>query len=234
MTTFDYSSFSAVAKRCFRDMARELGYEQHSGIAYSRLAGGWHEVFGLQASSGVEFFYVNVGIAVPDLCPVATPEKITDCGMLLGFRLRDVDDTGGFDRATKREVEDSAARVLTQHRAIARPWLDALGSWDAIAAEYLRVNPIEESRIGSHGTAYGEAFRSATYGYLLLKAGRTADAARWLREAERLFALPEYITRDGRIVHEKEPHARLQKPSPGDATQLAEVREVLAMLGVPA
>ena len=118
--------------------------------------------------------------------------------------------------------------MLTQYKIEARAWLDALQSWDAIADEYLRVNPIEESKLGQHSITFGADLRSAKYGYLLLKAGRPCYSIRWLREAERLMSLPVYYTRNGRVVHEKEKFARLQKPEPDHISRLAQVQTTLA------
>lgn len=227
----DYSNFVTLAKRCFLPVAEELGYEQISGIEYFKKAGDWYESFNLQiAGHGNDFFYVNFGIVVPNLYPLGEELPIRECGMLLGSRLRDVDNTGGFGRENKAAVIDSAARVLIQYQTQARQWFDGLTSWEAITAEYLRVNPIEESKLGLHTTAFGEDLRSATYGYLLLKAGLHTASIRWLREAERLLSLPVYCTRDGRFVHEKEKFARLQKPEPGYIEQLQHVRSTLAFL----
>lgn len=231
MQTRDYTSFTSAAKPRFRHVAAELGYEQISGIFYLKKADGWYQSFSLQAAGhGNDFFYVNYGILVPDLCPVAEPTPIGDCGMLLSDRLRDVDETGGFARETKADIEASAARVLIQYRKYALPWHASLNSWDAIAAEYLRVNPIEEAMLGKHTSAFGEDFRAATYGYLLLKANRKADALRWLREAERLLSTPVYDTRDGQVVHAMEKFARLRNPTDSEVRDLHQVRETIALI----
>ena len=231
MSVRDYSSFSSAAKSRFRFMAAALGYEQLSGILYARRTeGGWYEVFSLQASQyGSETFYINYGLVVPDLCPTA-PRQLAECGFLFANRLRDVDNTGAFNGDSKQAIADSAARALAQYRALARPWYDSLASWQAIADEYLRINPIEEAKLGQHSVVYGADFRSATYGFLLLKAGRPGDACRWLRESERLLALPVYHTRGGGTVHQPEKGARLQKPDPASVKLLGHVRATLASI----
>jgi hypothetical protein len=127
-------------------------------------------------------------------------------------------------------IEASAARIVDQYKQQALPWFRSLDSWQAIAAEYLRVNPISEADIGSHSSTYGEGPRCATYGFLLLKSGQIVDATRWLKEAERILSLPEYITRDGRRVHAKEKYARLQKPDEADLETLQNVRQTLDSL----
>jgi hypothetical protein len=231
MTSRDYSSFSSAAKPRFRHVARELGYEQLSGVSYARDRGGWFEAFGLQAAGhGNDFFYVNFGIAVPDLCPVADPIAVSDCGLLLWNRLRDVDQTGGFGRESKRAIEESSHRVLSQYKADALPWFSRFDSWDAIAAEFFRISPIDEARLGTHSVISGADLTSATYGYLLLKANRIPEALRWLREAERLMSLPVYFARDGRIVHEKEKYARFQKPEPYEIEALQRVRQTIDLV----
>jgi hypothetical protein len=227
----DYSSFTTLAKRCFRPVADELSYEQISGVVYVKRSGDWFESFNLQvAGHGNDFFYVNYGILAPDLYPSGQRVALQDCGMILSSRLRDSDDTGGFGRLSKADVQESASRVLDQYRAQARPWFDALSSWPAIAEEYLRISPIDENKIGRHTITFGADLRSATYGYLLLKANQIDAAARWLREAERLMRLPVYYTRDGRTVHEKEKFARLQKPDPEYLETLRAVQRTLTSL----
>lgn len=188
-------------------------------------------MFGLQAAAyGNDFFYVHYWIAVPDLCPVGVPTPILECGMLLNEGLRNLDGSSGFDRKDKKAIEESAGRILGQFRKLALPWFAGLNSWGAIAAEYLRVNPIEEEMLGKHSTVYGADFRSATYGYLLFRANRSVDALRWLREAERLMALPVYIARNGQVVHIKEKYARLQKPTAYEIEALGLVRQTIELI----
>lgn len=127
-------------------------------------------------------------------------------------------------------MEESAERVLVQLRKVAIPWFSRLSSWAGIAAEYYERNPIKEEKIGLHSVVYGADFRSANYGYLLLRAGRPEDAKRWLMEAKRLMSLPVYYTRDGRTVHEMEKSARLQKPEPHEIEWLQNVSDTLAWI----
>lgn len=231
MASRDYSSFSSAARSRFKPVADALGYEQLSGVLYAKPREGWHEVFQLQAAShGNTFFYVNYGIAVPNLCPVSEPEDLQQSGLLLWDRLRNSDDTGGFGSETKDEITDSANRVLQQYKTLALPWFVERSSWDAIAAEYYRTNPIDEDEIGSHFVDFGADFRAAIYAYLLLKAGRHVDAKRWLLEAQRMMSLPTYYTRDGRTVHTKEKFARLKKPEPYEVERLREVEGTLDAL----
>lgn len=230
---YDYRSFSAAAKPRFRSVAQALGYTQHSGISYSKPhPEGWHEAFNLQAAGlGLPFFYVNYGIVVPQLCPVSPPVSLNENSYLLSVRLHHAGGTG-FSRASKQAISDSAALVLAQYQQQALPWLEQhAASWDSIAAEYLRVNNrIEEARLGQHGKSYGEDQRAATYGYLLLKAGRNTDALRWLIEADRLFSLPTYQRRDGVTVHAPEKHARLIPLEPWETLAHQDVKETLKML----
>ncbi|GAB3732595.1 hypothetical protein GCM10028794_09810 [Silanimonas algicola] len=227
----DYSSFASAAKSRFRHVAEALDFQQMSGVLYAKDRGGWYEVFALQASQyGSETFYVNFGILVPQPCPVAEVKDIKDCGLLIAERLRNIDDTGGFDARSKAEMQASAERVLVQLRSMAIPWFANLGSWARIADEYYVRNPIDEERIGAHSIVYGADFRSAIYGYLLLRAGRVADARRWLMEARRLMSLPVYYTRDGRTVHEKEAFARVHKPEPHEIERLRNVIDTLALI----
>jgi hypothetical protein len=226
----NYSSFSAAAKSRFLPVARALGYKQESATVYAKARNGWHESFNLQASNGTDFFYVNYGITIQKLCPVGEDRSIHTCGHLLGARLCDADGTSGFPRGSLEEIEASATRIVDLYRKQAFPWFNSLDSWAAIAAEYLRVNPISEAEIGSHSSRFGQGPRCATYGFLLLKSGQRADAIRWLSEAERILSLPEYFTRDGRLVHEREKFARLRKPDEGDLETLQNVRRTLDAL----
>jgi hypothetical protein len=223
----NYSSFSASVKSRLLPVAHALGYEQESATVYAKARNGWQESFILQTSNGTDFFYINYGITIQKLCPVGEDRSILTSGHLLGSRLRDADGTDGFPRGSIEKIEASAARIVDLYKKQAFPWFKSLDSWPAIAAEYLRVNPISEADMGSHSSTYGQGPRCATYGFLLLKSGKTADAIRWLREAERILSLPEYITRDGRLVHEKEKYARLQKPDEGDLETLHNVRRTL-------
>jgi hypothetical protein len=192
-------------------------------------------MFGLQASQyGNDFFYVNYGIATPDLCPAAEPEELRSSGLLLALRLSDIDGSGGFDRGSKAEIKQSAANFLVQFRKEAEPWFSSFNSWGDVAKEYLATNPVSRAKIGRQGKGYGEDFRSAIYGYLMLKAGDLDEAMLWLREAERLMELPEYITRDGRVVYEKEKYARFQKPQDYELEQLRCVRETISLITGPA
>ena len=230
MSQRDYTSFTSAAKPRFKHVAFELGYEQLSGVLYAKQCEGRFEVFSLQAAAhGNDFFYVNFGIAVPNLCPASEPLDIRSTGLILSERLRDVDDTGGFGSENKQAIADSADRVLLQLKRHALPWFEQRNTWLAIASDYYASNPIEEDLIGKHSTVFGADFRSANYAYLMLKAGKTADALRWLNEARRLLKLPVYHTRDGRTIHEPEKFARLKKPEAHELEWLREVETTLEL-----
>ena len=229
----DYANFPAAAKRPFRAVADALGYEQLIPTVFAKARDGWHESFNLQVSHGTDAFYVNYGITVTQLCPFGEDQSILTCGHLLGSRLRDADGTGAFPRGSTQEIAASAERVVEQYRLQALPWFEAMGSFQAMADEYLRVNPISEEQIGRHSTGFGEGPRCATYAFLLLKAGRRDDGVRWLREAERVLSLPEYITRDGRLVHEQEPGARRQAIERSALLTRTNVQETIVQLESP-
>ena len=231
MSKRDYSSFSSAAKSRFRNAAAHLGYEQITGITYAKRCGDWFATFNLQAASyGNDFFYVNYGIATPDLCPVIEAAPIRDCGLLLWHRLPDIDGSGAFDRGSKKEIEGSASRFLKQYEEIAVPWFETMNSWSAIASEFYRTKPIEIERLGHHSGEYGDDLSAATYGYLLLKSGQSVEALRWLQEAERILSLPVYLTRDGRTVHEREKYSRLQKPEDYEVESLDSVRRTISLI----
>ncbi len=231
MSKRDYSSFASAAKSRFRHVAKAVGFEQITGVIYAREQAGWHEVFALQASQyGSETFYVNFGICVTHLLPTEEAQDLRDCGLLLSERLANVDGTGAFSATSKADLEQSAERVLVQLRNVALPWFAQRNAWADIAAHYYACNPIEEEKIGRHSIVYGADLRSATYGGLLLKAGRPDDARRWLLEAKRLLGLPVYFTRDGRTVHVMEKFARLQKPEPREIELLRNVCATLDLI----
>lgn len=124
MTNRDYSSFSAAAKSRFRHMARELGYEQITGVIYVKQCDGWYELFYLQASSwGNPYFYFNYGVIFPDHFPL-TREELKSPGWILGERLQHP--TGAFPCATKSELEESAAYAYEEFKRTALPWFNSL------------------------------------------------------------------------------------------------------------
>ncbi|XOZ33948.1 DUF4304 domain-containing protein [Halomonadaceae bacterium KBTZ08] len=121
----DYKSFSSAAKSRFRKMAEELGYEQITGITYTKKRDGWYETFNLQSSSyGNPFFYFNYGVIVPEEFP-ATREELRDSGWLLGGRLS-YKGEGAFPCATKAEIESSAEYALEKYKKQVVPWLEGL------------------------------------------------------------------------------------------------------------
>ena len=69
---------------------------------------------------------------------------------------------------------------------------------------------------------------AANYGLYLFLAEQFDEALKWLKEAERLYSLPLFCTRDGRFVHEKEKYARIQKPEDYEIEQLDTIRRVIS------
>jgi Domain of unknown function (DUF4304) len=121
----DYKSFSSAAKSRFRGMSKELGYEQITGILYTKRREGWYEAFSLQASSrGNPFFYLNYGVIVPEEFP-AIRENLMDAGWRRLLRLR-FEDQGAFPCATKAEIEESAQFALIEYKKVACPWFERL------------------------------------------------------------------------------------------------------------
>lgn len=184
-------SFTAIATPRLDAVAAELGFEPLGRLQYVRRRDDWVEMVAVAcAGHGNAFFYVDYGIAMPALCPEAPVENLTDAAFLLWERLRDADGSGGFGCTDAAEIAASIERVQLQLEVEALPWFSARGSREVIAADYLWVNPIEEARLGRHGAEFGEDLRSATYGWLLLHAGRVDDARRWLQESRRLLTRP--------------------------------------------
>lgn len=121
----DYKSFSSVAKSRFRTMAKELGYEQITGITYTKKRDGWYETFNLQASSyGNPFFYINYGVILTDEFP-ASREELRDSGWALGGRLTYMEE-GAFPCTTKSEIESSAEYALDEYKKEVVPYFKSL------------------------------------------------------------------------------------------------------------
>ena len=106
-------------------MAQELGYEQITGIVYTKEREGWYETFNLQSSSyGNPFFYINYGVIVPKKFP-ATREKLKSSGWRLGKRLR-YKSKGVFPSDTRAEIESSAEYALEKYKTVVVPWFKSL------------------------------------------------------------------------------------------------------------
>ena len=121
----DYKSFSSAARSRFRGMARELGYDQITGILYAKLQDQWYEAFSLQASTwGNPFFYLNYGVIVPEEIPT-NRENLIGAGWSKMRRLK-FGDQGAFPCATKAEIEESAKYALDEYRKVACPWFGQL------------------------------------------------------------------------------------------------------------
>jgi len=116
----DYKSFSSAAKSRFRTMAKELGYEQITGIFYVKKREGWYETFNLQASSGNPFFYFNYGVILSENFPMPR-EQPRNTGWNLGGRLG-----SGFASGNKKQIEESAVLALELYREKVLPWFESL------------------------------------------------------------------------------------------------------------
>ena len=121
----DYKSFSSAAKSRFRTMAKELGYEQITGITYVKKREGWYETFNLQSSQyGNPFFYFNYGVILPETFP-ATREILRDSGWNLGGRLSSMDGNT-FSSGNKKQIEESAVHALEAYKEKLVPWFESL------------------------------------------------------------------------------------------------------------
>lgn len=121
----DYKSFSSAAKSRFRTMAKELGYEQITGITYVKEREGWYETFNLQSSSyGNPFFYLNYGVILPDRFPM-TREELRDSGWNLGGRISP-EGSGAFNSGNRKQIEESASLALELYREKVVPWFASL------------------------------------------------------------------------------------------------------------
>ncbi|MBU2873844.1 DUF4304 domain-containing protein [Marinobacter salexigens] len=224
--TRDYSSFSSAAKSRFRPMAKSLGYEQTTATVYMKDRGDWYETFNLQASSyGNPFFYINYGVCVPDQWP-SEKQELKNAGWILGSRLS-YDGSGAFPCKTKAEIEESAEYALGEYNREAVPWFKNLNLKE-ICDLYFETTNLDKDRLGRH--EWGLQLSAANYGFLLLKAGKKTDAMAWLREAERLMALPVFITREGNVVHEREKYSRIEKPERDELERLEIVQRTIKEL----
>ncbi len=222
----DYKSFASIAKTRFRAMAQTLGYEQVTGVFYTKQISDWYESFSLQASSyGNDFFYFNYGIQIPHLWPPFDREyELKNAGYIIARRLTHADDQG-FGNATRAEVEQSAELALQCYREQALPWFVGFDSFKDIAEAYFHSVNLDKHGLGKHTPE--AALSAANYGLLLRLAGERKTAIDWLKEAERLLTLPLYATRDGRIVHTREPQARIMKPDADDLATLERIRAAI-------
>jgi hypothetical protein len=225
----DYSSFSSIAKPRFRGMAKELGYTQITGTIYIKQNGDWFEGFGLQASSwGNDFFYINYGIGVPNLWKPFETDIDWKCeGYWLSRRLDD-DYNQGFPNATKDQVQESANLALSLYREQALPWFAEVKGVNDIAERYFESTNLNKEKLGEHN--YFNGLSAANYGLFQFKAGNFKLALDWLKEAERLYSLPLYTTRDGRWVHEREKYARIVKPEDYEIEQLETIKKIIAYI----
>jgi len=120
----DYKSFSSAAKSRFRMMAKELGYEQITGITYVKERDGWYESFDLQLSSGNPFFYFNYGVILPEEFPM-NREELRDSVMPLWHRLCP-EDSNSFPAGNKKQIEESATLALELYKEKVVPWFESL------------------------------------------------------------------------------------------------------------
>lgn len=121
----DYKSFSSAAKSRFRAMAKELGYEQITGITYVKEREGWYETFNLQSSQyGNPFFYFNYGVILSEKFPM-TREELKSAGWNLGGRLCP-DDSNSFPAGNKKQIEESAILALELYKEQVVPWFESL------------------------------------------------------------------------------------------------------------
>jgi hypothetical protein len=227
--TKDYKSFSSAAKSRFRGMAKELGYEQLSGIFYVKSRGDWYEGFGLQASSyGNDHFYIDYGVIVPNLWPPF--DEVTDLrceGYILHQRLYD-GFSQGFSNSTKDEIAKSAEIALVRYIEQAVPWFKEINTMADIAERYFETTHLEADKLGEH--VYEMQLSAANYGLLLRLAGNIDESIRWLQEADRLMALPVYFTRDDRMVHVREKYARICKPEKYEVEQHENIKNLIELL----
>ncbi len=225
--TKDYSSFSSIAKSRFKGMAKELGYTQITGTIYIKQNEDWFEGFSLQASSwGNDFFYINYGIGVPNLWkPFETNIDWKCQGYWLSRRLVDGHDQG-FPNTTKDQVQDSANLALRLYRVQALPWFAEIKGISDIAARYFESTNLRKEKLGQ--LDYLDSLSAANYGLFQFRSGNYQTALDWLKEAERLYSLPLYATRDGRWVHEHEKYARKVKPEDYEVEQLETIKQIIA------
>lgn len=184
----DYRSFSSIARTRFRPVAEQLGYAPYASTAFARPhPEGWHEVFWLHTGwSGGDFFSVYYGIAATGLYPDRPAMPLQQAPVLLNRTLHNSAGSTGLGRADRAQVSASAEAVASLYRQQALPWLDGFKSWQDIATEFAHTQSqwLSEAQRGQ----YSEFFSSqAIYGLLLLKAGQTRAARRWLHESRRLL-----------------------------------------------
>jgi len=227
--TKDYSSFSSIAKPRFRGMTKELGYTQITGTIYIKQNEDWFEGFELQTSSwGNDFFYINYGIGVPNLWKPFEMEVDWKCeGYWLSRRLKN-DYDQGFPNATKDQVQESANLALRLFQEQALPWLASVKGIYDIAERYFDSTNLKKDMLGKHN--YFDGLSAANYGLFQFKAGNFETALDWLKEAERLYSLPLFTTREGRWAHKREKYSRIVKPEDYEVEQLEIIKNIIAYI----
>ncbi|WP_158278791.1 DUF4304 domain-containing protein [Leucothrix arctica] len=190
--TKDYKSFSSVSKSRFRKMAKELGYEQLSGINYIKQRDGWFEGFSLQASSyGNDFFYINYGISVPNLWePFDEEINLKNLGYSLSHRLHH-NSGQGFPNGTKVQIEESVDLAIEKYMEQASPWFNKINGLTDITEMYFNSTDLEENKLGEHDSFL--CLKAANYGLFLFKSGDLENSLVWLKEAGRLYSEEEYL-----------------------------------------
>ncbi len=226
----DYGSFARATETSLPPLVGPLGYEHLGHGLFGRRREKWIEGFNLQQSHGGDGdFSVNLGIHVPGLSRWwQNAEQDETGGFVIWSRLSE----RGADRgdmwlpaATKLELTESLAKVAALLPEV-NSWFSRFGSLAHIAEGFLKRSNLIE--VGKNDRK--QQLSAANYGFLLAESGQKAEAVKWLREAERLMALPVFYAKDGALLHEKQPGARLSKPSAEDIRQLEIVRSALRKL----
>ena len=222
----DYKSFSTAAKPRFRPVGEKLGFSQVSGIFYIKQRDGWFEGFNLQASGSGAGFYINYGVAVPQLwAPFQESHDPNEFGLYLSKRLYNKTGAQGFQHGTKREIEESADVALACLTEQAVPWFAQFRSLTDIFDEHYTGKEPKTVDIGRFD--FTSVLRLASYGLFLYQIGRLDEALVWLRECERMYSAPKWWNRPGGLQFVKGKYARKYELEDSETKQLGVVRSVI-------
>lgn len=169
-------------------MANLFDFNQVNGFDYLRHKYGWVDSFNIQSKgSKADHFYINYGVAVPELWSSLDSSISPLKGYFVSNRLNS-DDACRFSSTSKSDIELSAKLAERKFAELAEPWFSKFEGLLDIAHAYFQKLHLNEESIGQHPNDYGYGEQSINYGLLLFRGGNEPDGARWLKEGRRILS----------------------------------------------
>lgn len=227
----DYGSFSSACERYFTPMVEGLGFHSLGGVRFGRQRTGWMDgLFFQQSQWGSGDFSATVGFYVPELYELWSYPK--SFGLLLGGRLSEEGiGLGDCWHYAKDKIQlQTNLETFAKYLSGALPWFDRVASIRDIAELYRQKEQLADSP--PELLPLEKQISAANLGFLLLLSGRDREAKEWLQVAVHSMAQPLYCTRERhpKFVFEKQPGAKLVKPSTEQKHQLTALQSALARL----